>query len=125
VTEQANTVLAKVAQVLNGQPNIEFMVEGHTDNVPIKSSCIKDNWDLSVLRQLPLRILQKIQYRSEAHHSRWRSEYVDIASNDTPDGKAANRRTRIVIQPQLISSSNCWRKSNKLPQTILEYITST
>jgi len=103
VTEQANTVLAKVAQVLNGQPNIEFMVEGHTDNVPMKNSCIKDNWDLSVLRATAVtRILQNT-YKIDPKRitAGGRGEYIDVASNDSPDGKAANRRTRIVIQPQL------------------------
>jgi chemotaxis protein MotB len=89
--------------VLNGQPNIEFMVEGHTDNVPMKNSCVKDNWDLSVLRATAVtRILQNT-YKIDPKRitAGGRGEYVDVASNDSPDGKAANRRTRIVIQPQL------------------------
>src|SRR6476659_10046277 len=59
VSENAKTVLGKVAQVLNANPAIEFLVEGHTDNVPIKSSVAQDNWDLSVLRATAVtRILQ-------------------------------------------------------------------
>ncbi len=50
VTNRAKTVLGKVAKVVNDKPEIEFMVEGHTDNVPIKMDGIEDNWDLSVKR---------------------------------------------------------------------------
>ena len=103
VTEQAKTVLGKVAQVLNSKPDIEFLVEGHTDNVPIKSSCISDNWDLSAKRATSvIRILQN-QYGINPRRmtAGGRSEYVPLTNNDTMEGKAANRRTRIVILPQL------------------------
>lgn len=103
VTEEAKTVLGKVAQVLNSKPDIEFLVEGHTDNVPIKSSCISDNWDLSAKRATSvIRILQN-QYGINPRRmtAGGRSEYVPLTNNDTPVGKAANRRTRIVILPQL------------------------
>lgn len=61
VTAAAKTVLGKVAAVVNAQPDIQFMVEGHTDNKPIKTAFIKDNWDLSVLRATAVtRTLQKI-----------------------------------------------------------------
>jgi chemotaxis protein MotB len=60
VTKQANEVLGKVAAVLKNQPDIEFMVEGHTDNVPYRSGVLLDNWDLSVKRATSVvRILQK------------------------------------------------------------------
>lgn len=104
VTEQAKEVLGKVATVLKNQPDIEFMVEGHTDNVPYKSGgVLLDNWDLSVKRATSVvRILQN-QYGLPPAHitAAGRSEYVSVASNDTPEGRAANRRTRIVILPQL------------------------
>ena len=103
VTNKAMDVLGKVAQVLNNQPEIEFMVEGHTDNVPIKSNCIVDNWDLSVKRATSVvRILQN-QFGLDPKRmtAGGRSEYVPLTSNDTAEGKAANRRTRIVILPQL------------------------
>ena len=103
VSQGAMTVLGKVAAVLNNQPNIEFMVEGHTDNVPIRGGDIKDNWDLSVLRATSItRILQsKYNIDPKRMTAGGRSEYVPVASNSTADGKAANRRTRIVILPQL------------------------
>jgi chemotaxis protein MotB len=104
VTDRAKQVLCKVALVLKNQPDIEFMVEGHTDNVPYKSSAvIKDNWDLSVLRATSVvRILQNDYGLNPSKMSAaGRSEYLPLTSNDTEEGKAANRRTRIVILPQL------------------------
>lgn len=104
VNEGAKTVLGKVAKVLLNQPDIEFMVEGHTDDVPYKSSgVILDNWDLSVKRATSVvRILQNEYNIPPAKMTAaGRGEYVPVSSNDSADGKAANRRTRIVILPQL------------------------
>jgi chemotaxis protein MotB len=104
LTEQAKVVLGKVAKVLLNQPSIEFMVEGHTDNVPYKKNAyLQDNWDLSVKRATSVvRVLQNDYGIPPARMAAaGRSEYLPITSNDTPEGKAANRRTRIVILPQL------------------------
>jgi chemotaxis protein MotB len=104
VTDQANTVLGKVAAVLKNQPDIEFMVEGHTDNVPYKGNAIlSDNWDLSVKRATAVvRILQnKYGLDPAKMAAAGRSEYKPVQDNGTPEGKAANRRTRIVILPML------------------------
>lgn len=103
VTDKAMVVLEKVARVLKAQPDIEFIVEGHTDSVPIKSSCIKDNWDLSVLRATSVvRILQNnFQLDPKRMTAGGRSEYLPVAENTTADGRSLNRRTRIVIIPQL------------------------
>ncbi|HSC40388.1 MAG TPA: OmpA family protein [Chitinophagaceae bacterium] len=103
VTDRAKDVLGKVAQVLKAQPDIEFMVEGHTDNVAYARGVLIDNWDLSVKRATSVvRILQN-QYGLDPAHiaAAGRSEYRPVADNATPEGKAANRRTRIVILPQL------------------------
>jgi chemotaxis protein MotB len=103
VTDEAKTVLGKVALVLKNQPDIEFMVEGHTDNVPYHNGVLLDNWDLSVKRATAVvRILQN-QYGLDPvkMSAAGRSEYVPVTTNDTPEGRAANRRTRIVILPQL------------------------
>jgi len=103
VTEAAKTVLGKVAAVLKAQPDIEFMVEGHTDNKQFSRPNLQDNWDLSVKRATSVvRILQK-QYGLDPAHitAAGRGEYVPVAGNDTEEGRAANRRTRIVILPQL------------------------
>ena len=104
VTEGAKTVLGKVATVLKAQPDIEFMVEGHTDNKAYNHpGALKDNWDLSVKRATSVvRILQKEYGLDPAHiTAAGRGEYVPVTANDTEEGRAANRRTRIVILPQL------------------------
>jgi chemotaxis protein MotB len=103
VTDQAKAVLGKVALVLKNQPDIEFMVEGHTDNVPYKSGVLLDNWDLSCKRATAvIRILQNQYGLDPAKMSAaGRGEYKPITDNNTPEGRAANRRTRIVILPQL------------------------
>jgi chemotaxis protein MotB len=103
VTPRAQEVLGKVAAVLKAQPDIEFMVEGHTDNVPYRHGDLLDNWDLSVKRATAVvRILQNKYGLAPAHiAAAGRSEYLPVATNDTPDGRALNRRTRIVILPQL------------------------
>lgn len=103
VTDQAMNVLGKVAQVLNSKPDIEFMVEGHTDNVAIKNNCVSDNWDLSVKRATS--VVRLLQTRFGLDPKRMtaggRGEYIPLQDNTTVEGKAANRRTRIVILPQL------------------------
>ena len=103
VNAQAMTVLGKVAQVLNSRPEIEFMVEGHTDNVPYKSTCLLDNWDLSVKRSTAVvRILQnQFNINPKRMTAGGRSEYTPLQDNATTEGKAVNRRTRIIILPQL------------------------
>ncbi len=103
VNDQAKVVLGKVATVLKNQPNIEFMVEGHTDSVAYKSAVLLDNWDLSVKRATAVvRILQKEYGLNPARMAAaGRAEYVPVATNTTAEGRAANRRTRIVILPQL------------------------
>ena len=104
VTPQAKTVLGKVATVLKNQPDIEFMVEGHTDNVEYKGGgYVLDNWDLSVKRATSVvRILQK-QYGLDPAKmaAAGRGEYKPVADNSSVEGRAANRRTRIVILPML------------------------
>ena len=103
VTDRANEVLGKVATVLKNQPDIEFMVEGHTDNVPFKRGLLIDNWDLSAKRATTIvRLLQTRYALDPAKMSAaGRSEYHPVGTNDTPEGRALNRRTRIVILPQL------------------------
>lgn len=104
VTQRAKEVLGKVAMVLKNQPDIEFMVEGHTDNVEYKGAgLVADNWDLSVKRATSVvKILQK-QYGLDPAKmtAAGRGEYLPLAANSTAEGRASNRRTRIVILPQL------------------------
>ncbi len=103
VTPRAQEVLGKVATVLKAQPDIEFMVEGHTDSRPFQRGVLLDNWDLSVKRATAvIRILQN-KYGLQPSHmaAAGRGEYIPVASNDSDEGRAQNRRTRIVILPQL------------------------
>jgi chemotaxis protein MotB len=104
INEKAKGVLGKVATVLKNQPDLEFMVEGHTDNIAFNGSGpISDNWDLSVKRATTVvRLLQK-QYGLDPAKmvAAGRGEYSPVADNGTKEGKAANRRTRIVVLPQL------------------------
>lgn len=103
VTTRAKEVLGKVAMVVNNKPDFEFLVEGHTDSKAINTACIKDNWDLSVLRATTIvRILQTDFGVSPSRMTAGgRGEYMPKASNETTEGRAKNRRTRIVILPKL------------------------
>ena len=103
VTNRAKEVLGKVAKVVNDKPELEFMVEGHTDNVPIKADGILDNWDLSVKRATAVvRILENDFDVSPARMTAaGRSYYIPVADNDTSANRAKNRRTRIVVLPKL------------------------
>jgi chemotaxis protein MotB len=103
VTDRAKEVLGKVATVLKNQPDIEFMVEGHTDDIPFSRPPLVDNWDLSTKRATTVvRMLQK-QYGMDPAKmaAAGRAEYHPIADNTNETGRAANRRTRIVVLPQL------------------------
>ena len=103
ISDRATEVLGKVAQVVKDKPDMEFLVEGHTDNVPINRDGIKDNWDLSVLRATAIvRVLQKdFGVEPGRMTAGGRGEYVPLVPNDSPEHKAANRRTRIVVLPKM------------------------
>lgn len=103
VSDRAKEVLGKVATVVNGRPEMEVQVEGYTDNVPINTECMKDNWDLSVARATSVvRILQgDFAVDPGRLIAAGRSEYVPLETNDTAEGRSTNRRTRIVILPKL------------------------
>ncbi len=103
VTDNAKKVLGKVAKVLNAYPDIEFLVEGHTDTVSMHSQCLEDNWDLSVKRATAVVRILQTQYGIQPSRmtAAGRSQYLPVDSNDTADGRSKNRRTRIVILPQL------------------------
>lgn len=103
VSPKAREILGKVATVVNSKPDFEFMVEGHTDNVPINRPGIQDNWDLSVLRATAVvRILQKdFNVDPTRMTAGGRGEYIPLSNNSDAAGKARNRRTRIVVLPKL------------------------
>lgn len=103
ISPSADGVLAKIAKVVNDHAELDILVEGHTDNVPIKTASIKDNWDLSALRATAVvRMLQsKYNVKPERMTAGGRSEFVPKVSNDSAKNKAINRRTEIVILPKL------------------------
>tara|TARA_R110002049_G_scaffold87533_2_gene221908 strand:+ start:1664 stop:2497 length:834 start_codon:yes stop_codon:yes gene_type:complete len=103
LSNKANTILEKLANVINSEPSIEVMVEGHTDARSINTVKIADNWDLSVLRATS--VVRKLQnsygVAPEKLIASGRSSYLPVASNDTSEDRAKNRRTRIVILPNI------------------------
>ncbi|ARV15418.1 OmpA/MotB family protein [Polaribacter sp. SA4-12] len=103
VTEGAYTVLEKIAKVINAQPKMEVMIEGHTDSRPIKTEFLQDNWDLSAKRATSItRILQyKFGVKPERLIAAARSQYVPLVANDSPENMSKNRRTKIIIMPKL------------------------
>ena len=103
VSDRAREVLGKVATVVKNRPDIDFMVEGHTDDQPIRNAVLQDNWDLSVKRATSVvRILQEeFDVDPTKMTAAGRSYYVPVATNETAEGRAKNRRTRIVILPKI------------------------
>ena len=103
INEQASSVLEKISKILNDQKDLDILIEGHTDNVPMNSDCISDNWDLSTRRSTAIvRLLQK-KYNVDPSRmtAGGRSEYLPKVSNDTAEGRKTNRRTEIIILPKL------------------------
>lgn len=107
--------LKVLADVLNKNPDIQILVEGHTDNVPIKTAVYKDNWDLSVARATSITRMLNTNYGVAATRmtASGRGEYFPKASNDTPEGKAKNRRTEIILSPKLDEIMNLLQSSGK------------
>lgn len=103
ITSRADEVLAKIATILQSRPEVEMMIEGYTDNVPINTACVKDNWDLSVLRSTS--VAKALQNKHGVDPNRiiaaGRGQYNALADNATAEGRATNRRTRIIIMPKL------------------------
>ena len=103
VDPKGREALALLAKVMQENPDIQIMVEGHTDSVPLASgSAMKDNWDLSVLRATSItRILTDNGVDPTRVTSSGRGEYFPKADNSTPEGRAQNRRTEIILTPDL------------------------
>ncbi len=102
VTTRAREILAKVAIVINGKPDFEAMVEGHTDNVPYKKGILIDNWDLSVKRSTSIiRELQKLGVNPAQLIAAGRADYVPLVDNNTAENRSINRRTKILVLPKI------------------------
>ena len=103
INPRAELVLEKVSRVINDHKELDILVEGHTDNVPIISSCLTDNWDLSVKRATSVvRLLQaKFGISPERMTAGGRSEFMPKVSNASDTGRKVNRRTEIIVLPKL------------------------
>ena len=103
VDKRGKEALAKLAEVLNKQSDIDVYIEGHTDSKPINTAQFKDNWDLSVIRATSVvRILIKNYHVNPLQiQPSGRGEYMPVADNETADGRAKNRRTEIIMAPKL------------------------
>ena len=103
VSSKADSILEKLANVINSEPSLEVMVEGHTDSRSISTAKVSDNWDLSVLRATSVvrRLKEKFNVAPDKMIAAGRSSYQPITSNDTRENRARNRRTRIVILPNI------------------------
>jgi chemotaxis protein MotB len=104
VGSDADEILSRIAEVIKSEPSLEVLVEGHTDSRTLKKdSYIVDNWDLSARRSAAIvrRLENKFGVSSEQLIVAGRSSYDPLAPNDTKDNMAKNRRTQIVIMPNL------------------------
>ncbi len=103
INPAADRVLGKIASILNDQKDLDILVEGHTDNVPIANECLNDNWDLSAKRATA--VVRALQSKYNVDPARMtaggRSEYVPRSSNSSAAGRAENRRTEIIVLPKL------------------------
>ena len=103
VSKNASALLQKLADIINSEPSMDVIIEGHTDSRTINTPVIQDNWDLSTKRATSIvRILQN-KYNVDPARliASGRSSYVPIADNTTREGRARNRRTNIIILPNL------------------------
>lgn len=116
INPRAEIVLGKIAKVLNDHKELEILVEGHTDNVPISTSCIIDNWDLSVKRATS--VVRQLQTKHDIAPERMtaggRSEYIPKENNNTVEGRQINRRTEIIILPELDQFFNLLEPQQKV-----------
>jgi chemotaxis protein MotB len=103
VEEKGKDAIKKVAEILNKNPEIDVLIEGHTDNKPIKTDKFDDNWDLSTARASNIVRLLSDENKVNAKRltAAGRGEYMPKVSNDTPEGRAKNRRTEIILSPKL------------------------
>ncbi len=103
VSSKANDILQKLANIINSEPSIEVMVEGHTDARTINTPKLADNWDLSVMRATSVvrKLQNEFNVAPEKLIASGRSSYQPLVSNETKEDRAKNRRTRIVILPNI------------------------
>lgn len=102
VNPKGKQALGTLAQVLNSNPDINVVVEGHTDSIPIRGK-YEDNWALSTARAAAIvRLLTDVNKVDPVRvTASGRSKYEPVESNDTPEGRQRNRRTEIILAPKL------------------------
>ena len=104
VGEQGLVAIKELAKILESDTTINILIEGHTDNVPYKgNSQVKDNWDLSVMRATSVvkALLKDSSIAPERISAAGRGEFVPVEENITPEARAKNRRTEIILTPKL------------------------
>ena len=103
VSRNAHPLLSKLADVINAEPSIDVMIEGHTDSKGIHTETIVDNWDLSVKRSTAIVRLLQNKYKVDPARliPAGRSSYVPLTDNSSYKNRARNRRTNIIIMPNL------------------------
>jgi chemotaxis protein MotB len=102
VDPKGKEALKSLAEVLKQTPDINVMIEGHTDNVPVHGK-FQDNWALSVARSSSIVRILTTDYQVDPHTiiASGRAEFYPVEDNGTPEGKARNRRTEIILSPNL------------------------
>lgn len=103
IEDKGKEAIKVLAEVLGKNPDIDILVEGHTDNIPIKTSVYRDNWDLSVARATSIVRILTDEYKIPPTRltASGRGEFSPRSSNETPEGRANNRRTEIILSPKL------------------------
>lgn len=103
VDARGKEALAKLAEVLNKQTDIDISIEGHTDSKPIHTARFEDNWDLSVIRATSVVRILTAEYKVNPLQilPSGRGEFMPVADNETAEGRSRNRRTEIIIAPRL------------------------
>lgn len=103
ISSRAGAILEKISRVINDYKTFDVLIEGNTDNVPISTACMADNWDLSVKRATSVARVLQLKYGVDPGRmiAGGRSEYYPKVANDTPANRTVNRRTEIIIMPKL------------------------
>lgn len=103
IESKGKEAIKVLADVLAKNKEVDILVEGHTDNVPIRTAVYRDNWDLSVARAISIVRILTDEYKIEPLRltASGKGEFAPKATNDTPEGRASNRRTEIILSPKL------------------------
>lgn len=104
INKEGKEAVEQLSEVLGENPDINVLIEGHTDNVPFKGDGqMKNNWDLSTKRAISVVqiLIEKDDVNPKNLTAAGRSRYVPVADNDTSEGKAKNRRIEVILTPEL------------------------